>query len=37
MATMYYIHDIVEHYYEFDDILDNVNLVFVPVANPGKN
>lgn len=36
MAAVYFIHEVVEHDYEYDDILDFVDLVFVTVANPGE-
>ena len=36
MSALYFIHELVEHNYDFDDILDRVDIVFVPVANPGK-
>lgn len=36
MASLYFLHELVEHDYEFDDILDNVDLVFITVANPGE-
>jgi hypothetical protein len=35
MTAMYIIHEIVEHDYDFPDILDNIDIVLVPVANPG--
>lgn len=34
MVNVYIIHEIVEHYYDFADILDRVDLVFLAVANP---
>lgn len=34
MSALYFIHELVEHDYEFEDILDRVDLVFIPVANP---
>lgn len=34
MAAMYIIHEIVEHDYEFDDLLDNIDFVVLPVSNP---
>jgi murein tripeptide amidase MpaA len=33
MAAMYIIHEIVEHPYNFEDIIDKVDLVFIPVVN----
>ena len=36
MASLYFLHEVVEHYYEFDALLDNFELVVIPVANPGK-
>lgn len=36
MAALYCIHELVEHGYDFDDVLDFVDLVFITVANPGK-
>lgn len=36
MAAMYFLHEIVDHFYEFEDILANLDFVFIPVANPGK-
>jgi Zinc carboxypeptidase len=36
MTAMYIIHELVEHDYEFPDILDQVDIVVVPVANPGE-
>lgn len=35
MAALYFIHEIVEHSYEHADILDKVDLIFMPTANPG--
>jgi murein tripeptide amidase MpaA len=34
MAVLYFIHELVEHDYEFPDLLENVDLVFIPVSNP---
>ncbi|KFB50554.1 AGAP006210-PA-like protein [Anopheles sinensis] len=34
MSASYILHEIVEHYYEFENILDNVNFLIVPLANP---
>lgn len=34
MSTLYFIHEIVEHSDEFDDILDELEFVVIPVANP---
>lgn len=34
MFSMYIIHEIVEHDYEYPDIFSTVDLVFIPVANP---
>lgn len=34
MAAVYFIHEIVEHSYEFENILDAVEFVVIPVANP---
>ncbi|XP_053674614.1 carboxypeptidase B-like [Anopheles nili] len=34
MSACYILHEIVEHYYEFEHILDNVNFLVVPLANP---
>lgn len=34
MTAVYFIHEIVEHYYEFEAILDAVEFVIIPVANP---
>ncbi|XP_058124251.1 carboxypeptidase B-like [Anopheles ziemanni] len=34
MSASYILHEIVEHYYEFEHILDNVNFLVVPLANP---
>ncbi|ETN61641.1 hypothetical protein AND_006696 [Anopheles darlingi] len=34
MSINYMMHEIVEHYYEFEAILDNVNFLFVPLVNP---
>lgn len=36
MAALYFIHELVEHDYDYDDVLDFVDLVFITVANPGK-
>lgn len=33
MVAMYIIHELAEHPYNFEDILDNVDLVFIPVVN----
>lgn len=33
MTAMYIIHEIVEHPYNFRDIIDKVDLVFIPVVN----
>lgn len=35
MAALYFIHEVVEHSYEYADILDKVDLIFIPTANPG--
>ncbi|XP_049290824.1 carboxypeptidase B-like [Anopheles funestus] len=34
MSASYILHEIVEHYYEFENILDNVNFLVVPLVNP---
>jgi murein tripeptide amidase MpaA len=34
MTALYIIHEIVEHSSEFTDILNKVNFVILPVANP---
>ncbi|XP_053665711.1 carboxypeptidase B-like [Anopheles marshallii] len=34
MSANYILHEIVEHYYEFENILDNVNFLVVPLLNP---
>ncbi|CRL03581.1 CLUMA_CG016523, isoform A [Clunio marinus] len=34
MTAMYIIHELVEHDYEFDDILNAIDIVVVPVSNP---
>jgi extracellular matrix protein 14 len=34
MAVLYFIHEIVEHDYEFPDLLASVDFVFIPVSNP---
>uniref|UniRef100_A0A182S9F2 Peptidase M14 domain-containing protein n=1 Tax=Anopheles maculatus TaxID=74869 RepID=A0A182S9F2_9DIPT len=34
MSANYILHEIVEHYYEFENILDNVNFLVVPLVNP---
>ncbi|KAG5675311.1 hypothetical protein PVAND_005222 [Polypedilum vanderplanki] len=34
MTALYFLHEFVEHHYEFDDILDAVDIVIIPVANP---
>lgn len=34
MTAMYIVHEIVEHDYEFEDILSKVDIVLIPVANP---
>lgn len=36
MSAMYFLHEIAAHAYEFEDILDNLDLVIIPVANPGQ-
>jgi hypothetical protein len=36
MTALYFLHELVEHHYEFDAILDAVDIVVVPVANPGE-
>lgn len=36
MSVLYMIHEIVEHDYEFVDLLANVDFVFIPVSNPGE-
>ncbi|CAG9797361.1 unnamed protein product [Chironomus riparius] len=34
MASLYFLHEVVEHYYEFDALLDYFEIVVIPVANP---
>jgi extracellular matrix protein 14 len=34
MTAMYFIHELVEHSYEFPNILNAVEFVVIPVANP---
>lgn len=34
MSAVYFIHEIVEHSYEFEHILDAIEFVVIPVANP---
>jgi murein tripeptide amidase MpaA len=34
MAALYFIHQIVEHSYDYENILSKVDFVFIPVANP---
>jgi murein tripeptide amidase MpaA len=34
MTSLYIIHEIVEHYYDFEDLLNRVNFIIIPVANP---
>uniref|UniRef100_A0A182QI44 Peptidase M14 domain-containing protein n=1 Tax=Anopheles farauti TaxID=69004 RepID=A0A182QI44_9DIPT len=34
MSAAYIMHEIVEHYYEFEHILNNVNFLIVPLVNP---
>jgi hypothetical protein len=36
MASLYFLHEVVEHYYEFDALLDYFEIVVIPLANPGK-
>lgn len=36
MANLYLIHELVEHSYDFVDLLSRVDLIFLPIANPGK-
>jgi hypothetical protein len=35
MTAVYFIHEIVEHYYEFDAILNEIEFIVIPLANPG--
>lgn len=37
MAAIYFIHEIVAHDYEYQDILPHLDFVIIPVANPGKD
>lgn len=37
MASLYFLHEVVEHYYEFDALLDYFEIVVIPLANPGKH
>ena len=37
MAAIHWIHEIVEHYYEFSDLLEKVDFVFIPIINPDGN
>lgn len=34
MTAMYFIHEVVEYSYEFEEILNFVEFVVIPVANP---
>lgn len=34
MTAVYFIHEIVEHYYEFEAILHDVEFIVIPVSNP---
>lgn len=34
MSALYFLHEVVEHHYDYSDLLDNFEFVVIPVANP---
>lgn len=36
MTAMYILHEISAHAYEFEDLLNSLDFVIIPVANPGQ-